>query len=159
MKKRYLLISAMALTLALSGCGGVTVSSSKTEVSSAEAASSEATSSPLVASSSSASSSSSSAPREPNQIIVVPPTYSEESIQIHYYRADKAYANWALWIWSPNKDGSEYSFNGEDSWNGAIASYPLSAFSLTAEGEAGLHRQKEIRRSEQAGLEHERWLF
>jgi pullulanase len=135
MKKRFLMISAFALSLALAGCGTPSVSTPSSEGGNSDSAASSGA--PISSSSSPTSSSSSSAPREPNQIIVAPPSYSEESIQIHYYRSDKAYAKWALWIWSPNKEGSEYAFNGEDSWNGAIASYPLTAFSLTAEGKLG----------------------
>ena len=35
-----------------------------------------------------------------------------------------------MWLWSADKDGADYEFNGGDSINGAIASYPLSRFGL-----------------------------
>ncbi|MCD8204137.1 MAG: hypothetical protein LUB56_03350, partial [Coprobacillus sp.] len=58
------------------------------------------------------------------------PTYDEDSIVIHYYRADGDYDSWALWLWtSDGVDGDEYDFNGKDSY-GAVASYPLSMFEI-----------------------------
>lgn len=64
-------------------------------------------------------------------LITQPPTYSEESVQIHYLRSDANYSNWALWLWGKNVDGKEYAFNGEDTRNGAIASYKVSDLGLT----------------------------
>lgn len=57
------------------------------------------------------------------------PTYSEDSIQIHYARVDRKFKSWALWLWEyPTGEGVEYAFNGSDNY-GAIASYPLSKWS------------------------------
>ncbi len=62
------------------------------------------------------------------------PTYDETSIVFHYKRVDNNYDPWALWLWSPSKDGSEYQFNGSDSY-GAVASYPLSTFGENVEND------------------------
>ncbi len=61
------------------------------------------------------------------------PTYDEPSFQIHYLRADNDYSPWCLWLWTADQDGADYEFNGGDSINGAIASYPLSKFGLGEE--------------------------
>lgn len=62
--------------------------------------------------------------------LVDPPTYDEDSISIHYYRKDRKFSNWALWLWAEKKDGQEYTFNGVDDY-GAIAAYPISTFDLS----------------------------
>jgi pullulanase len=63
--------------------------------------------------------------------LVAPPTYTEDSFQIHYYRADRKFSSRALWLWDyPSGEGKEYAFNGVDEY-GAIAAYPLSEFSET----------------------------
>lgn len=75
-------------------------------------------------------------PTEPKEPTVEPgpelkpcPTYNEDSVQIHYFRDDKKYDNWALWLWElPSGSGVEYQFNGIDEF-GAVASYPLSTWS------------------------------
>ena len=59
--------------------------------------------------------------------LVTPPTYDENSIQLHYYRKDRKFDGWALWLWSANAEGKEFDFNGVDEY-GAVASYPLSSF-------------------------------
>jgi pullulanase len=63
--------------------------------------------------------------------LVAPPTYTEDSFQIHYYRADRKFSSRALWLWDyPSGKGKEYAFNGVDEY-GAIAAYPISKFSET----------------------------
>ena len=59
--------------------------------------------------------------------LVTPPTYDENSIQLHYYRKDRKFDGWALWLWSANAEGKEFDFNGVDEY-GAVASYALSSF-------------------------------
>lgn len=61
--------------------------------------------------------------------LVNPPTYDEDSVSIHYYRKDRKFSNWALWLWAENKEGKEYTFNGVDDY-GAVAAYPISTFDL-----------------------------
>jgi len=63
----------------------------------------------------------------PHTDLVTPPTYDEDSFQIHYYRPDRAFSKWALWLWTENKTGAEFAFNGVDDY-GAVASYKLSEF-------------------------------
>jgi pullulanase len=115
MNKRILgLFLGAMLVLPIVSCGP-----SKT---SSEAADSSSQTGSLVPSSSTKTSTS-YAPIEP----VDPPTYEEESIQVHYLRPDGNYSAWALWIWSKgNSDGKLYQFNGQYQANGAIASYKLS---------------------------------
>ena len=57
------------------------------------------------------------------------PTFSEDSIQIHYYRSDGKYSKWTLWLWDPSGDDDqvEDDFNYQDDF-GVIAYYPLSKF-------------------------------
>ena len=57
------------------------------------------------------------------------PNYGEDSIQIHYKRADNKYAPWSLWLWHDAADGARYEFNYKDSV-GVVASYTLSELSL-----------------------------
>lgn len=67
---------------------------------------------------------------EPSQSdLVNPPIYDEDSVSIHYYRKDRKFSNWALWLWAENKEGKEYTFNGVDDY-GAVAAYPISTFDL-----------------------------
>jgi pullulanase len=118
MKKKIYCLVSMVLALAIAGCGeqgGHTSDSSSDSSTSVEESS---TSIP----------SSSYAPITE----IDPPTYSEESFQIHYLRYDGLYSGWALWLWKKGQEGSQYAFNGQKQANGGIASYPLSAFSLTA---------------------------
>ena len=72
----------------------------------------------------------------PPEDLVDAPTYDEDSFQIHYYRSNRQFSTWALWLWADMADGSEYSFNGVDLY-GAVASYPLSTFSLDGTGRLG----------------------
>ncbi len=59
---------------------------------------------------------------------VIPPSYDEPSIQIHYNFTGTNYSKRALWMWNKALDnGKEYTYNGSDEF-GAIAAYPLSAF-------------------------------
>lgn len=58
-----------------------------------------------------------------------PPKYEDDSISIHYFREDRKFSDWALWLWADGKDGKEYAFNGVDKY-GAIAAYSLSEFPL-----------------------------
>ncbi|MCI2111257.1 MAG: type I pullulanase [Bacilli bacterium] len=122
MKKRLSVFVAAVAALALGGCGSV----SSSETSSQASASSQA-------SSSQASSSVSYAPISE----IDPPTYEEESVQIHYLRPDGKYSAWALWIWPQGGDGSLYGFNGQEQTNGAIASYKLSEFGVSGTGTLG----------------------
>lgn len=47
-------------------------------------------------------------------------------INIHYFREDANYNNWALWLWDyPSGAGAEYAFNENDSY-GAIAHYSVT---------------------------------
>jgi len=60
--------------------------------------------------------------------LITPPTYTEDSVSIHYYRADRDFEKWSLWLWDyPSGTGEEYSFNGVDNY-GAIAAYPISTW-------------------------------
>ena len=55
-------------------------------------------------------------------------TASGPSIVFHYYRADAAYDNWALWLWAaPSGAGAEYKHTGVDDY-GALFSYSLSTW-------------------------------
>ena len=61
---------------------------------------------------------------------VEPPTYDEDTLQIHYHRDDMTYDGWDAWLWTEGKDGAAYSFNGFDEF-GAISAIPLeSTFSV-----------------------------
>ena len=62
--------------------------------------------------------------------LVTPPVYEGDSVQLHYYRKDRKFDGWALWLWSANAEGKEYAFNGVDEY-GAVASYELSTFGST----------------------------
>lgn len=55
---------------------------------------------------------------------VEPPTYDEDTLQIHYHRDDMTYDGWDAWLWTEGKDGAAYSFNGFDEF-GAISAIPL----------------------------------
>lgn len=55
---------------------------------------------------------------------VEPPTYDEDTLQIHYHRDDMDYSGWDAWLWTEGKDGAAYSFNGFDEF-GAISAIPL----------------------------------
>lgn len=55
------------------------------------------------------------------------PSYEGPGVNIHYYRSDKTYTNWNLWLWEVNGDGGAFEFNGEDDY-GKYASYPLSTW-------------------------------
>lgn len=55
---------------------------------------------------------------------VEPPTYEEDTLQIHYHRDDMSYDGWDAWLWTEGKDGAAYSFNGFDEY-GAISAIPL----------------------------------
>ena len=61
--------------------------------------------------------------------LIAPPTYKEDSVSIHYYRKDRSFEKWALWLWDyPAGEGVQYDFNGIDEY-GAVAAYPLSTWS------------------------------
>jgi len=65
---------------------------------------------------------------KPTSDIVAAPTYQEDSVSIHYYRKDRNFKNWALWLWDyPSGEGKEFAFNGVDEF-GAVAAYPLSTW-------------------------------
>lgn len=49
---------------------------------------------------------------------------NETKIIVHYYRYDKAYEGWNLWIWPNKKDGKAFQFTGEDSY-GKVAAFTL----------------------------------
>ena len=53
--------------------------------------------------------------------------YGENNIVIHFYKKDKGYSSYALWLWPSGGEGKEYSFTGEDDF-GAYACVPISAF-------------------------------
>lgn len=53
--------------------------------------------------------------------------YGEDNIVIHFYKKDKGYTSYALWLWPNGGSGKEYSFTGEDSF-GAYVAIPISAF-------------------------------
>ncbi len=53
------------------------------------------------------------------------PTYTEDSVMIHYKRSDESYKRWSLWIWAPQADGKKYDFNYMDDF-GVIAYYKLT---------------------------------
>ena len=55
---------------------------------------------------------------------VEPPTYDEDTLQIHYHRDDMDYSDWDAWLWTEGKEGAAYSFNGFDEF-GAISAIPL----------------------------------
>lgn len=57
---------------------------------------------------------------------VEPPTYDEDTLQIHYHRDDMTYDGWDAWLWTEGKDGAAYSFNGFDEF-GAISAIPLES--------------------------------
>ena len=62
--------------------------------------------------------------------LVTPPTYEEDSFKIHYYRGDRDFEKWALWLWNyPSGEGQEFAFNGIDEY-GAVAAYSMSKFDL-----------------------------
>lgn len=66
-----------------------------------------------------------------------PEINGKTSVCIHYYRKDGVYNNWALWLWSENNDGKEYTFNGLDSF-GAFAYYNFETLGLNDENPANL---------------------
>ena len=125
--KLFLAVGVLALAAMVASCGAAGSSSSSEENStSAVSSGSSASVSSNSATSSAASSASSSSNHLGN-----PPTYDSESFQIHYRRMDDAYTDWHLWLWPLNGAGAQYDFNGYDSTNGAVASYPLNQWSLT----------------------------
>jgi pullulanase len=69
--------------------------------------------------------------------LVTPPTYEEDSFKIHYYRGDRDFEKWALWLWKyPSGEGQEFAFNGIDEY-GAVAAYPMSKFDLQSDSQLG----------------------
>ena len=58
------------------------------------------------------------------------PTYTEDSVMIHYNRPDNAYKKWSLWMWVPQGEGRKYNFNYMED-NGVIAYYKLSEISAS----------------------------
>ncbi len=55
------------------------------------------------------------------------PTYSEESVQIHYLMDSGDYSKKALWLWdSVANAGKQFAFNGFNEVGGGIAAYKLS---------------------------------
>ncbi len=67
------------------------------------------------------------------------PTLQEDSIQIHYQRADNNYSKWTLWLWDPDgvDDNKEDDFNYQDDY-GVIAYYPLSYFGDLSSNRLGI---------------------
>lgn len=55
------------------------------------------------------------------------PDSLENNLVISYHRDDKSYSSWALWLWSDNKDGSEYLPNYYQD-DDIVFSYPLETF-------------------------------
>lgn len=51
------------------------------------------------------------------------------SIQVHYHRNDKDYANWDLWMWSktPSGNGAAYLFTSTDDYGGVTDTIQLSS--------------------------------
>ncbi len=45
-----------------------------------------------------------------------PPQLGEIALKIHYYRFDKIYTGWNLWMWQPGFDGAAQTFNGSDAF-------------------------------------------
>lgn len=108
MKKLNVYILAMASLLTLSSCGGGGGGES----------------------SSSTPESSSTEPAVVHPVdIDVPenPHFDEPAVYFHYYRQDNTYADWDLWLWEKDADGTAYAFNYKDNW-GVIAAYPLSTW-------------------------------
>lgn len=58
------------------------------------------------------------------------PNTLNDNVIIRYHRDDKAYENWALWLWADGKDGAEYLPNYYEG-NEVVFAYPLSTFSTT----------------------------
>lgn len=71
---------------------------------------------------------------ESGDLFPVTPTYDVPSFQIHYLRNDVEYSPWCLWLWTEDKDGADYEFNGGDLKNGAIASYTFDDLGITEDG-------------------------
>ena len=53
--------------------------------------------------------------------------YGENNIVIHFYKAEKDYSKYALWLWKMGGSGKEYTFSAQDDY-GAYALVPISSF-------------------------------
>ncbi len=53
--------------------------------------------------------------------------YGENNIVVHFYKAEKDYSRYALWLWKLGGQGKEYAFSGQDDY-GAYALIPISSF-------------------------------
>lgn len=52
-------------------------------------------------------------------------------VKIRYLRPDSNYTDWNLWVWQPDKDGSQVNFIGEDEQGKfAVVEMPKSANSF-----------------------------
>ncbi|MCP3738991.1 type I pullulanase [Rossellomorea sp. BNER] len=53
------------------------------------------------------------------------PTFKEVKVKLHYYRYDKNYEDWNMWVWNPGKEGKRVDFTGVDEF-GKVAEFTLS---------------------------------
>ncbi|AIO18870.1 Pullulanase precursor [Candidatus Izimaplasma bacterium HR1] len=56
---------------------------------------------------------------------------------IHYHRYDDNYSDWDMWLWPSGSDGSDYAFNGSDTF-GATADITLSGTNLDTADSIGI---------------------
>ena len=59
------------------------------------------------------------------------------TLVIHYYRYDNNYSDWDLWLWPSGGSGTDYSFNGTDSY-GVSATIGLSETPLDGSDSIGI---------------------
>jgi pullulanase len=57
-------------------------------------------------------------------------THDEVKLTIHYYRYDKNYEGWNLWVWPSGKEGAAYKFTGEDAF-GKVATFTVPNMSAS----------------------------
>ncbi len=60
-----------------------------------------------------------------------------DTLVIHYHRYDNEYSDWDLWLWPEGNEGSDYAFNGSDSY-GTKATIDLSSTSLNGADSIGI---------------------
>ena len=142
MKRKFCALLIAVASLSLVGCNNqnTSVVSSANQSSQASSVASSAASS--VVSSVAVSSASSSLVSSENHSVDIDvgqaPTFQEDALYIHYWRADGTYKNWDLWLWDNSKSGAAYAFNGKDDW-GVIMAIPLSTFAkLDSDNQLGL---------------------